>query len=377
MMMKRGERGAMRRDSGFSMIELMIAMTVTLIISGAIYGLLTAGSTAFRREPEMADRQQNIRVAMDLISRDVFSAGAALPTFSQVFSRDDVLTTSGSCVGAEGVNGCGPEGSLGATAQAARGPGDPGGDPATTTDVLEIVSADETCPMGTVCSTTLIGDPGDFLTRTRIPACVGVPGMVLLISDNLFSLHMSQAGATGDCGSSVQNGAIKLAAALPPWDPPLSPAPAPNFLYAGSVVRYMIAPSNDPLDPAPALWRSRSGLWGRDGIEKLEPDESGFPGTSSPWQLVARGIEDLQIEYMAGNGLWLNRAPIMTPDGWDSLVRQVRITLSARSSAPNLQGATTSGDPAGPVALRGQLVTVVAPRAALNELRMRETPDFQ
>ena len=78
-----------RNARGFSLVELMVAMTVTLIVSGAIYGLLTSGSNAFRREPEIADRQQNIRAAMDLIARDVFSAGAALPTFAQVFTRAD------------------------------------------------------------------------------------------------------------------------------------------------------------------------------------------------------------------------------------------------------------------------------------------------
>ena len=50
------------------------------------------------------------------------------------------------------------------------------------------------------------------------------------------------------------------------------------------------------------------------------------------------------------------------------MVREVRITISARVSAPNLQGETTSEG--GPDAVRGQLTTVVAPRAALNELQM-------
>jgi hypothetical protein len=57
-------------------------------------------------------------------------------------------------------------------------------------------------------------------------------------------------------------------------------------------------------------------------------------------------------------------------DAWDTLVRRVRITLSARASAPGLQGQTTAG--AGPNALRGQLTTVVAPRAAFDELQMQQ-----
>ena len=49
------------KQRGFSLIELTVAMTVTLIITGAMFQLLTAGKSAFRREPELSDRQQNIR----------------------------------------------------------------------------------------------------------------------------------------------------------------------------------------------------------------------------------------------------------------------------------------------------------------------------
>jgi len=129
-----------RTDRGFSLVELMVAMTITLIVSAAIYGLLTSGSNAFRREPELADRQQNIRVAMDLVARDVFNAGAGLPAFSQVFTLSDPAGVG--CTGAQGLNGCGAMGTLGAAAAAARAPGD-GSDPLENTDVLELVATDE------------------------------------------------------------------------------------------------------------------------------------------------------------------------------------------------------------------------------------------
>ena len=110
-------------------------------MSGAIYGLLAGGQNAFRREPELADRQQNIRVAMDLISRDVFNAGAALPTFSQIFTRD--RPARGACTGA-GPNGCGP-GTMGPDGRG--GPRRRG--PLENTDVREIVASDEQCPVQT------------------------------------------------------------------------------------------------------------------------------------------------------------------------------------------------------------------------------------
>jgi prepilin-type N-terminal cleavage/methylation domain-containing protein len=72
-------REARSGQSGFSLIELTVAMVVTLIVTGAIYGLLAGGQSAFRREPELSDRQQNIRVAMDVIMKDIASAGAGHP----------------------------------------------------------------------------------------------------------------------------------------------------------------------------------------------------------------------------------------------------------------------------------------------------------
>jgi hypothetical protein len=85
---------------------------------------------------------------------------------------------------------------------------------------------------------------------------------------------------------------------------------------------------------------------------------------------VARGIEDMQVEYMNGSGAWAGNAGPVTCSGtctsptladWNSIVRQVKVTLSARAVEPRLQGETTSAQGA---AVRGQLSAVIAPRAA-------------
>jgi prepilin-type N-terminal cleavage/methylation domain-containing protein len=261
----------MRQERGFSLVELMVAMTVTLIVSGAIYGLLTSGSNAFRREPELADRQQNIRAAMDLVSRDVFNAGAALPTFAQVFTRTD---PDGAC--AAGLNGCGVAGTMGATAAGSRGTGD-----GEETDVLEIVSTDEQCPHQTVCSLApTAGNAGLFVTREGVPACLRLPSLVLLTQNdidptrNAFTIQVASApaAAPASCtgGASPPNGNLQLSAVVQPWVA-AQPIPAPSvnappstpvvFLYRARVVRYRVAPSTDPLDDAPALWRSESGSY--------------------------------------------------------------------------------------------------------------------
>ncbi len=372
-----------KRQSGFSLVELMVAMTVTLIVSGAIYGLLTSGSNAFRREPEVADRQQNIRLAMDLVSRDVFAAGAGLPTFTQVFTRDETVA-GGPCVGATGVNGCGVPGALGPAAAAARADGD-GGDPSENTDVLEIVTTDEECPVLSVCSQgTLAGTAGGFVLRERVPACLGVPGPVLLTDNAAFVIQPATAvsGNGSQCpsgGDAAGNGDVNLGAPLLPWvaaaaiAAPSSNAPPSTpvvFAYRAKIVRYRVAPSTDPMDDAPALWRTELGRYAADGSVTEEPTEGGFSLAGSPWQLVARGIEDLQIEYMGGDNLWRSQPPTSATPDWTTLVRQVRITLSARTNAGgDLQGQTRGGGGA-PDAIRGQLSTTVTPRAAFFELQM-------
>lgn len=351
----------MRHERGFSLVELMVAMTITLIVSGAIYGLLTAGNNAFRREPEVADRQQNIRVAMDLIARDVYNAGASLPPFGQVFTVAD--STGGEC--AAGLNGCGVPGSMGPDA----------------TDVLEMVAADERCPVQTICNDVVPTTATDVVTREGVPQCMALPGLALITDNTSFVLRPATAsGAVGDCpaGGNARNGNLTLGAALAGWPalgampkPAAAPPPATPviFLYSGRVVRYRVAPSTDPTDTAPALWRSSTGRYRADGTEADEPGTSGFPDANSPWELVARGIEDLQVEYLAGGGAWADSPPTVTNNTWNTLVRQVRITLSARATAANLAGETTTAG-AGPNAIRGRLTTVVTPRAAFNELQI-------
>jgi prepilin-type N-terminal cleavage/methylation domain-containing protein len=370
------ETRAMREQRGFSLVELVIAMAVTLIVSSSIYGLLTVGSNAFRREPELADRQQNIRVALDIISRDAFMAGAGMPAFGQVFARND---PAGACGAA--LNGCGVMGTMGPVAAAARG-----GDNQQT-DVLQILSADEQCPTVGICESggPVPGTPGFFVTKLALPQCMRVPGLVMLTNDADFTVQSATASdtalaCTNGPGAAPPNTRLTLTGPLPPFTPfnaftsiPDSPsgAPAPNSVYAqrARVVRYRIAPSGDPIDNTPALWRTETGLFNADGTAAAEPGGGGFNPVNTPWEMIARGIEDLQVEYFDGNGAWTNQPPVSIPNDWNSLVRRVRISLSARVTQANLAG-ESQGGAAGPQRVRGELSTVVTPRAAYNELKM-------
>jgi hypothetical protein len=198
---------------------------------------------------------------------------------------------------------------------------------------------------------------------------------VLLTDSRLFTVQPATLNANGTgCGAATPiNGSVNLAAALPEWPTDggatLTAAGAVRALvYSAHVVRYMIAPALDPLDQAPGLWRSDSGRYTTAGAASAVPAVG-----AANWQLIARGIEDLQVEYLNGNQLWSNNPGVVrvcaaggcTVADYTNVIRRVRVTLSARSMAPLLQGETAAA--AGPArqAVRGQLVSIASPRAAV------------
>jgi prepilin-type N-terminal cleavage/methylation domain-containing protein len=83
----RQERIIDESDGGFSLIEVLISIVITLIVMGAVFGLLTRGQKSFQREPEVADLQQSARTALDVVTRDILQAGAGLPPEFPAFSR--------------------------------------------------------------------------------------------------------------------------------------------------------------------------------------------------------------------------------------------------------------------------------------------------
>ena len=383
------------QETGFSLIELMVAMLITLIVSGAMFGLLSSGNSAFRREPEMSDRQQNIRLAMDVISKDVVNGGANMPAFEQVFTRSDAPPAGPTLNGSAGSTYQWP-GSLGPAAAALRG------DPSTVSDMLQVVAAEDECPSHTVdpAAPPAPGAAGAYTTFEPPAGCaraaVGPPSTaymgMLTDNTNYWFQAVTSAVQTGNKGTFNLTATVPGSPGLPV---PGGYAATGVFLYRARISRYKIAPNaadiNDP--NTPCLWRSTTGRFASTGGVVADPGDPGF--TSAPpstWQIVARGIEDLQVEYMDGNNVWSNTPtvatqclnPVGAPPGdpanggctdlapsvgnpYTPIIRQVRITLAARTIAPGVAGQAITG---GDETRRGQLVSVIAPRAAMAALQM-------
>ena len=105
---------------GFSLIEVLVAMMITMIVMASVMLLLQKGQTTFQREPEVAEMNQNARYGLDMISRDLTMAGLNTPAtmaimwvdgggntpdeLTIVYADPDVPTSVPQCPGNAGGN---------------------------------------------------------------------------------------------------------------------------------------------------------------------------------------------------------------------------------------------------------------------------------
>jgi len=322
-------------ERGFSLIELMIAMAVTLIVCGAVVSLLMQGNRAFQIQPDMTERQQNIRAAMDLIMRDIANAGASVPFAMQVFTR--------------GLFGAGPTAPAGGNS-----------------DMLEMLTNDSGQDPVPVCGAAGV-DVWITPNGPGIPS--GTPMMLVNTTVNTYSYRVTAADSNRIAGPPTGCGAVNhthltLNANM---------CGAPGNSVAGctvqqvvfaDLVRYYIAA--DPSEPNMlSLWRQ----------------------SAAGNQVVARGIEDMRVAYRSGKDIKdhptgtaaseqftadnqpADMTGATTLQAQDNATVEVQVALAARGTLWTMNAAarkavmTQAAD--GSFAYRGALVSRGTPRAAL------------
>lgn len=324
------------RQAGFSLVELMVAMVITLIVSGAIYGLIAGGESAFKRDPEISDRQQNIRVAMDEIQREIVEAGNKLGLYYQVFGIpcDGVGIMRKNMLGQNDAN----------------------------TDHLIIYTANDACPDAPVnTANPFNGD--NIVSQADFPNCYADDSMVAVIYGNYegaqwgfahrFHGQATMVNFPPGLNNAASGSQIQDVASLHSYN-----GMTPTAVVSMQTIRYEVA--NEP-DGTPGLWRSTTG--GRDlALGGAYVPAPGLNATPGLWQLIARGIEDMQIQYLQGNA-WVDTPTVILNNG-TTVVTQVRVTLQARTGTLKATAAANADQ----MRLRGQLTSVGSPRASLNYL---------
>ncbi len=362
-----------RRQQGFSLVELMIAMVATLIVSAAIYGVLASGQDSFRREPEIADMQQNLRMAMDLIMRDVAAAGEGIPAgppggeppgmpFVQIFVPDlddltvrplrpqsttehtddlDMITSSSDC-GAERL--CGYKDEKAANIR--------------TINATTCVDEGET-PI-------FFMDNGTWTTRyitnlTENQGTSGNPSWPSSCPGGKESgwhkdLHFPAAKAETKDASVNNPSPADLCGDYPDLGTTTGDACIPLYVMDADRVTYRV-------------------VLGADGVPNLERRSTrGLGGAiAAGFQVVARGIEDLQVEYATADDpeTFVAGAPTVASPDYGTIITQVRVTLAGRTTAINLAG--QMADARGQQFIRSSLTSTGAVRSALLQLALEGT----
>jgi prepilin-type N-terminal cleavage/methylation domain-containing protein len=77
---------------GFSLIEMVIAMAVMLILTGAVASLMTSSMKLNATTYELTDAQENLRIAQEYLNRDLMNAGDGLKSISKIRVPEDFVT---------------------------------------------------------------------------------------------------------------------------------------------------------------------------------------------------------------------------------------------------------------------------------------------
>jgi type IV pilus assembly protein PilW len=64
-----------KRRTGFTMVELLVALSISAVLVAAAYRTFSSQHKVYEIQSDVMEMQQNVRVAMDILTRDIRMAG--------------------------------------------------------------------------------------------------------------------------------------------------------------------------------------------------------------------------------------------------------------------------------------------------------------
>ena len=314
-----------RSNQGFTLIEMLIALGITVVVMASVFQLLHRGQKSFQREPEVAEMTANARAGLAMIGRDLNLAGSEpLPAMSIAWTDGGgIIPDTVTIVYAEpgipfseaGCPGAGKSCSLKKSSSIFVDtttflPAEHKNDPEQAYHFEQHLSVIE------ICNPPLNVIPFELTTPPSLSA-----GELRLNHNPSGDINPPQ-GFDGDI------------------------APGCGIIGAFHVVQYRV----NPIPPAvnPALERREVTL-------------------GEPWTPVAANIENLQFQYSQGTELIFRDVPNPLPVANDpeTWITGVRITITGRSASTNLSGGTTGVFAAEDTHLRKTFTTSIVLRNQL------------
>lgn len=324
-----------RAQGGLSLVELLVALVLGLVLVGGVLSIYLASQQGLRTHQSLARLQESARLALDLLAREIRTAGVS-PCGSPLSANLLVTTATstnptpwwadthaGFLRGGEASD----QGVLPAGTSAPQVPGTDSLLILRTTDdeglYARILQHDEPTRTFSVAASVASGTAGTAANQARIEA--GTTALVCdALSGALFQVDTVQA-STGLV--SYANAPRNCSTSLGRVDPVCGSAADKTFPAGALLVPW-----------EPAFWYVASQGSGRSALYRAAPDTS---GTLRPVERVP-GVEDLQIEYLTrdrGNGAalatrWVHAGELAGQ--WSNPAREVaalRLTLTLRHDA--------------------------------------------
>jgi type IV pilus assembly protein PilW len=267
-------------QSGFSIIELMVAITVSLFIIGALVTVVLGGSSTARTRERASDLQTNGRYAMEQIKTDLVHAGYL--GVSSLFFPDQPITTNG----------------------------------------IAVTDACDTTTVGKLSERVWGANDANPFAATCIPAADYSVGDVLVIRGLDPIPSVAPFSANRVYYHSAYEGGEPFVGPTPP-DFTTSSKQPPYLDFEMKETVYYVSPyTNDPAEnpQVPALYRLRLGA-----------------GPAMVPELVASGVENFQVRYgvfLTNSTAQYKSAAEMSADDWD-LIQSLQIWLLLRSPLPD------------------------------------------
>ena len=80
-------------EKGFSLLELLVSMVIFMIVTGSIWGLLSAAQRSRSVVNQQVQLAKNVRIGLNLLGRDAYNAGYGYPLKSTVVLPDNRIST--------------------------------------------------------------------------------------------------------------------------------------------------------------------------------------------------------------------------------------------------------------------------------------------
>lgn len=321
---------------GFSLVEMIVAMVIFLIVTGAIYGLLQAGRIDRNRSSRRTDIMKNARAAIYLIGRDALNAGLSFHRNGAVVPDDFISNTLGFPVDAD------TERDRLTSVMAGNNlfQNNLNEDPNVRTDMVAFAYRDMNFNVGNTVSLTGVV-AGNQPDTARVFA--ETPQATVSNTYDLFLIE-SDSSQVAVMATSVSNFSIDFA----PTDPLNLNQSFNGNGVNGSLLRQCTPPTLTE-NCTTYLASAKRFIWvsykvKRDGtlVRTSYGNNAGQPSDQQIQELpLAYNIKDLQFRYVLRDGR-ITENPIVGPDGIVgtlddrpddfNLIRQITVTLKVAST---------------------------------------------